>query len=88
MQVSFEIDDELIREALRTTGLTTDQEVVEEGLRTLLRLRRQASLHDLRGIGWEGDLDDMRLDKVHSSEHEAHSNSIRELRGTVRWSKD
>jgi hypothetical protein len=34
---------------------------VEEGLRLLVRLRRQAeAFKELRGLGWEGDLGEMR----------------------------
>jgi Arc/MetJ family transcription regulator len=41
----------------------TKREVVELGLRTLLRLRQQAEIRRLRGqIDWQGDLDAMRGD--------------------------
>jgi len=34
---------------------------VEEGLRLLVRVRKQAeALVELKGLGWEGDLDEMR----------------------------
>jgi len=36
---------------------------VEEGLRTLLRLKRQGEIRKLRGkLNWQGDLDAMRRD--------------------------
>jgi hypothetical protein len=36
---------------------------VEEGLRTLLRLKKQAEIRRLRGkLDWQGDLDAMRSD--------------------------
>ncbi|MEO7674355.1 MAG: type II toxin-antitoxin system VapB family antitoxin [Pyrinomonadaceae bacterium] len=64
MRTNVEIDDELMRETLEITGLKTKREAVEEGLRTLLRLRRQAELKQLKGkFYWEGDLEEMRLDK-------------------------
>jgi Arc/MetJ family transcription regulator len=48
---------------LRATWLGTKREAVELGLRTLLRLRRQAELRRLRGkLAWQGDLDSMRRD--------------------------
>ena len=57
------IDDKLMRDTLRATGLKTKREVVEEALRTLLRLRRQAGIRRLRGkLDWQGDLDAMRSD--------------------------
>jgi Arc/MetJ family transcription regulator len=57
------IDDKLMWDALRATGLKTKREAVEEGLRTLLRLRRQAGIRRLRGkLNWQGDLNAMRSD--------------------------
>lgn len=64
MRTHIEIDDELMREALRLTGLKTKKEAVELGLRTLLRSRQQEELRRLRGkLPWEGDLNAMRTDK-------------------------
>jgi Arc/MetJ family transcription regulator len=58
------IDDDLMAAALEATGLSTKREVVEEGLRTLLRLKQQTDLRKLRGkYEWVGDLDAMRRDK-------------------------
>lgn len=63
MRTNIIIDDELIAETLRATGLKTKKEVVELGLKTLLRLRRQAGIRELRGkVAWEGDLESMRTD--------------------------
>ena len=39
MRTNIVIDDKLMRDALRATGLKTKREAVEEGLRTLLRLK-------------------------------------------------
>lgn len=61
MRTSIVIDDKLMRDALRVTGLKTKREVVELGLRTLLRLRKQAAIRRLRGrLVWHGDLDGMK----------------------------
>lgn len=50
--------------ALKATGIKTKREVVELGLRTLLRLKQQTDLRKLRGkYEWVGDLDAMRRDK-------------------------
>lgn len=57
------IDDDLMAAALEATGLSTKREVVEEGLRTLLRLKQQTELRKLRGkYEWVGDLDAKRRD--------------------------
>jgi Arc/MetJ family transcription regulator len=53
-----------MNDTLRATGLGTKREVVELGLRTLLRLRQQEALRRLRGKrNWHGDLAEMRTDK-------------------------
>jgi Arc/MetJ family transcription regulator len=63
MRTNIVIDDKLMREALRTTGLKTKREAVELGLRTLVRLSRQAEIRRLRGkVDWQGDLNAMRTD--------------------------
>lgn len=65
MRTNIDIDDKLIKDTLKVTGLKTKREVVELGLETLLRIKRQEKLAKaLRGkVRWEGDLEDMRLDK-------------------------
>ena len=64
MRTNIEIDDRLMKDTLRATGLKTKREAVELGLRTLLLLRQQERIRQLRGkIPWEGDLDAMRSDK-------------------------
>jgi Arc/MetJ family transcription regulator len=58
------IDDKLMKETLRATGLKTKREAVEAGLRTLLQLAKQTEIQRLRGkLHWKGDLDDMRTDR-------------------------
>ena len=64
MRTNIVIDDRLMRDALRVTGVATKREVVELGLQTLLRLRKQAEIRSLRGkLDWQGDLDAMRTDR-------------------------
>ena len=64
MRTNIVIDDKLMRDTLRATGLKTKREAVEEGLRLLLRLKRQAGIRRLRGkVNWQGDLNAMRSDK-------------------------
>ena len=63
MRTNIVIDDKLMQESLRATGLKTKREAVEEGLRTLVRLRKQADIRKFRGkLQWKGDLDAMRRD--------------------------
>lgn len=64
MRTNIVIDDKLMADALKATGLQTKKEAVEEGLKALIRLKKQADIRSLRGkLKWEGDLDDMRTDK-------------------------
>lgn len=64
MRTNIVIDDELMRDTLRATGLKTKREAVEAGLPTLLRLSKQAQIRRLRGkLNWRGDLDAMRVDR-------------------------
>lgn len=64
MRTNIVIDDKLMADALKLTGLRTKREAVELGLKTLLKTGRQADVKRLRGrIAWGGDLDAMRRDK-------------------------
>jgi Arc/MetJ family transcription regulator len=64
MRTNIVIDDKLMQETLQATGLKTKREAVELGLKTLLRLRRQARIRRYRGkLDWRGDLDAMRADR-------------------------
>ncbi|MDX1699153.1 MAG: type II toxin-antitoxin system VapB family antitoxin [Melioribacteraceae bacterium] len=64
MRTNIVIDDNLMSLALEITGFKTKKEVVEEGLRTLIRLKGQSKLKSLRGkLHWEGNIEKMRTDK-------------------------
>jgi Arc/MetJ family transcription regulator len=61
MRTNIEIDDDLIREALRISGLRAQRAAVEAGLKALIRLNRQKKILDLAGkVHWEGNLDESR----------------------------
>lgn len=64
MRTNIVIDDELMQEALRRSGLPTKRATVEYALELLIKLKRQESIKDFRGkLPWEGDLDEMRRDQ-------------------------
>jgi Arc/MetJ family transcription regulator len=64
MRTNIVIDDELMKQVLKQTGIKTKREAVDMGLKTLLRLKRQENIRNSRGkFEWTGDLDDMRTDK-------------------------
>ncbi|MGA2760776.1 MAG: type II toxin-antitoxin system VapB family antitoxin [Candidatus Cybelea sp.] len=61
MRTNIEIDDALMRQAMRSSGASTKRAAVEEGLRLLVETKGQAGIRRLRGrIKWRGNLDEMR----------------------------
>jgi Arc/MetJ family transcription regulator len=61
MRTNIDIDDALLSQAMVAAGLSTKRATVEESLRLLVRVHEQAkALADLKGLGWDGDLDKMR----------------------------
>ncbi len=61
MRTNVVLDDDLVTEAMRLTGVNTKREVIDRALRTLIRLERQRAVLGLRGtVAWEGDLDALR----------------------------
>ena len=65
MRTNIDIDDALMRQAMRSSGATTKRAAVEEGLRLLVQTRGQTSLRRLRGkVAWKGDLQTSRLTRV------------------------
>ena len=63
MRTNIVIDDKLMKNTLRLTGLKTKREAVELALLTLVRLRQQEQIKRFRGkLNWHGDLDTMRKD--------------------------
>lgn len=63
MRTNIVIDDDLMANALKMTGLRTKREVVEFGLKTLIKLKEQEQIRQYRGkLPWQGDLDELRSD--------------------------
>ena len=64
MRTNVVIDDNLMESALKSSGLRTKKDAIEEGLRLLVKMNSQAKIRELRGkLNWIGNLDEMRLDK-------------------------
>lgn len=64
MRTNIAIDDKLMNAALKTSGLSTKKDVVEEALKLLVQVKKQSRLKKLRGkLKWEGNLDEMRTTK-------------------------
>jgi Arc/MetJ family transcription regulator len=61
MRTNIEIDDKLMKEAMRSANTKTKRETVEAGLRMLIQIKGQGGIRKLRGkVKWEGDLDELR----------------------------
>ena len=57
MRTNIDIDDRLIRKAMRSSRSRTKRAAVEAGLHLLIQTRGQASIRRLRGkVRWVGDL--------------------------------
>ena len=64
MRTNIVIDDLLMADALKATGIKTKREVVELGLKTLLMLKQQERIKAFKGkLKWDGNLEEMRTDK-------------------------
>jgi Arc/MetJ family transcription regulator len=62
MRTNIEIDNRLMRAAMRAADKRTKRGAVEAGLRLLVQTRGQGEIRRLRGkIRWQGDLEAARL---------------------------
>ena len=65
MRTNIDIDDDLMRQAMRASGATTKRAAVEQGLRMLVDVRGQRAIRRLRGkVQWTGDLNASRLGRT------------------------
>lgn len=70
MRTNIVLDEELMREAQKLTALPTKKAVVDEALRTLIRLKKQEKILSLRGkIHWGGDLNASRIGRHRAGNH-------------------
>lgn len=61
MRTNIDISDALMAEAMKVAGSTSKKATVEEALQRMVTLHRQhAAIDEMKGMGWEGDLDEMR----------------------------
>lgn len=64
MRTNIEIDEELMNEAMKLSGLNTKKATVEAGLKLIISLKNQEKIKQLKGkLKWEGNLEKMRLDQ-------------------------
>jgi Arc/MetJ family transcription regulator len=65
VRANVDIDDQACAEVMRRYGIATQREAINFALRTLAT--KPMSVEEaraLRGIGWEGDLDEMRSGRL------------------------
>jgi len=61
MRTNIVLDDELVAQAMRLTGLQTKRGLIDHALKELIRRRQQRRMLELRGrVKWEGNLNKMR----------------------------
>lgn len=64
-RTNIDLDDELTAEVMRRFGVTTKKAAVDLALRRLVGAPlSRGFLLSLEGIGWDGDLEDLRSDRV------------------------
>jgi Arc/MetJ family transcription regulator len=65
LRTNIDIDDRLMKEAMRRSGTRTKKGTVEAGLRLIVRTYAQGSIRRLRGkVQWQGDLGLSRRTRV------------------------
>ena len=65
VRTNIEIDDRLMKNAMRCSGAKTKRGAVEAGLRLLVQTRAQTGIRRLRGkIDWQGDLESLRTGRA------------------------
>lgn len=65
MRTNIEIDDQLVQQAMRSSGARTKRAVVEAGLKLLVKTHSQTAIRHLRGkVQWQGDLNESRQSRV------------------------
>lgn len=64
MRTNIDIDDKLMKAAMKAAGTKTKRETVEAGLQALVDRKKRLKILDLKGVGWDGyPLEEIRRDK-------------------------
>jgi Arc/MetJ family transcription regulator len=73
MRTNIVLDDGLVAEAMRLSGIGTKREVIDAALRTFVRLQHQRAVLALEGeIDWRGDLASSRTARFVADEKAAY----------------
>ena len=61
MRTNINIDDKLIEQGMKYTGIRTKTKLVDFALRELLRRKKRKAILKLKGkLHWDGNLEEMR----------------------------
>jgi Arc/MetJ family transcription regulator len=61
MRTNIDIDDKLMKDALKLSGLKSKKEIVNIALEEYVKFKKRQRLKNLQGkVEWIGDLDKMR----------------------------
>ncbi len=64
MRTNIVLNESLVNDAMKLSGLKTKKSVIEEALKLFVSIQKQTRLKSFKGkLKWEGSLDDMRNDK-------------------------
>jgi Arc/MetJ family transcription regulator len=64
VRTNIDLDDKLLSKAMKALGTTTKKATVEKALQQIVDNHRgRLAIANLRGMGWDGDLDEMRRDR-------------------------
>jgi len=65
MRTNIDIDDRLMRKAMKSCGAKTKKAAVETALKLLADTHAQAAFRKFRGkVQWEGNLEQSRMSRV------------------------
>lgn len=63
-RTNIELDERLVQECIKATGIKTQKSLIDHALRELLRHENQLKILELKGqITWEGHLDEWRQER-------------------------
>jgi hypothetical protein len=71
MRTNIEIDDKLMKAAMKAAGVTTKKAAVEEALKRMVKIQRQSRINDL--IGKVEFWDDVMEDHIAHRVEQPHS---------------
>jgi Arc/MetJ family transcription regulator len=61
MRTNIDIDDSLLKEAMKISKAATKKDLVNQALQEYVKMHKRKILISLRGkVKWEGDLNEMR----------------------------